>query len=191
MIRRRWAFTLIEVLIAMGLGVLLLLGLQRIVIHAYRAAQMVESEETANARASFPFSMLAADLAGLPAGAGFVLGGRSLTFRTLSALQSDSIAARHTVNVRYTWEPDGSDELALLRTEWELEAEPEDSVAVTIAQGLQRASIEIFDGQGWHGRWPLRTARAAGAVRLRLERGDTSGMRVMRLKPMRWRRHSD
>lgn len=191
MSRRRRGFTLIEVVIALGLGVLLLLGVQRIVVHAHRAAQAVEAVENAEGRESLPFSILGGDLASLPAGASFVLRDAALEFRTLNALQSQRMAARHTVNVRYSWRQAESGGFRLLRTEWELDRAPGEKTGFPLAVGRTRVSFEIYDGQRWHQRWPLRTRRSARAIRLRLERRDESRERVLPLKPMRWSRHND
>ena len=184
----RSAFTLIETVIALGLGVLLLLGVQRIVIHSYKTALFLELTESAEAELANPIELLTTDLNSRPAGSGFALRDRVLTFQTLNAMQSDRLAARHAVVVRYALKDD-HESVAVTRSEWETNQTSHDATEVMIGSDLDDAAIEIFDGQRWHDRWPPQTPRSAKAVRIRIEVNGSTKSKVIRLAPFRWRRH--
>jgi type II secretory pathway component PulJ len=189
----RRAFTLVEVVVALGLGVLLVVGVQGLIVQAYRTSRTLEDRAQAEAVTRLPLELLEQDLAGTMGG-DLVLTNQSLTLRTANAMQSQRIATRHVVHVRYraVQDPDGTWRLA--RQEWELDAPvPEaQSSGVVVAEGLAGVHFAAFDGRSWQGTWPPRVARRLLAVRGELTRENGAPEpRVFRMAPWRWRRHDE
>ena len=189
---RRAAFTLVEVLVASGLGVAVLLALQALLVNSYRTSVTLEQRAARAAVSQLPFELLQQDLESLPVGSGFRLADATLSFTTLNALHSTRVAARHTVVAIYVLDSDYAGRPRIRRREQELGTEITEDPGVILADNLQAASLSIFDGSEWHTSWPLRTPRRARAVRLRVV--SSSGQkheRIIQLTPLRWRRHDD
>lgn len=186
----RSAFTLIEVVVALGLGVVLLVAVQSMVVHAYRSSVAIEEEGAQRSFQDLPFELLAQDLANLPAGAGLSLRGQVLSFNTMNAMQSDCVVARHAVDIEYAIERSADGAVRLKRLERELDEQRAPAAGVTLAAQLESASIEIFDKGTWHDTWPLPTPRTAMAVRLTITWPDGEPQQqIIRLAPLVWRRH--
>jgi prepilin-type N-terminal cleavage/methylation domain-containing protein len=187
---RRPAFTLIEVVVALALGVTLLVAVQGLVVQAYRTGVQIEGRAARDATRMLPFVLLRQDLTNRPTTGGLWLQNGVLSFTTLNAMQSARVAPRHAVSVRYACERTGDGASRLLRREAELGRDDRAGAAVVLADGIAAATIDVFDGQSWHDRWPLRVARQARAVRIKLtwSSGKTE-TQIIRLAPLRWRRH--
>lgn len=186
------ASTLIEVVVALALGVLLLAGVQGIVLGAYRTATVIENQSFADARRQLPFELLRTDLQNQPAGGGLTLRGGVLWLHTMNALQSARVAARHAVGVHYRIEPAADGLCRIVRVEQELGQAFDPETGVVLADNVERAAMEVYDGRRWHSQWPLPTPRSARAVRLAIEWGP--GQReecTVVLAPLRWRRHDE
>jgi hypothetical protein len=190
--RRSVAFTLIEVVVGLGLGVVLLVAVQGIVVHAQRAGAALERRAAEAAVQALPFELLVQDLDSRPAGGGLSLRDGELSFTTLNALQSARIAARHVVAVGYRVERIGAGSCRLTRRERELGEQASDETGVVLASGLARAMIEIHDGRTWWDHWPLPTPRPATAVRLTTQRPACEPReQVAPVAPLRWSRHDE
>jgi len=190
---RRWAggfgFTLVEVVVALALGVTLLVAVQALVVTSFRTSVEIQSRSAAQAARELPFDLLGPDLASLPAGGGFTLGYGGLTFTTLDSLHSQRLAARHAVVVRYRGEQ-AAGRVRLVRQEREVEDQRFSDSGVVLTQDATAIHLEILDGRSWHDRWPLRTARTPAALRLTIEGPEGESLvHVFPLQPMRWRRH--
>jgi len=186
------AFTLIEVVVGLALGVVLLAAVQRIVVGAYRTSGNIEQRSAADAARARPFQLLAADLQDRPAGGGLTLHDGVLTLPTLHAMQSPRVAARHVVSVRYRLEPAARGSFQIGRAE----REPDDDVwtgaGVPLAEGVATVTIDVFDGERWHPEWPQSVPRMARAVRLTIEWSTGQrAERIVPLTPLQWRRHDE
>lgn len=189
---RRPAFTLIEVVVALALGVTLLVAVQGLVVQAYRTSVQIEDRAARDATRTLPFALLGQDLASRPTTSGLWLQNGALSFTTLNAMQSTRVAPRHAVSVRYAYERTGDGTSRLLRRESEPGRDDRTGATVVLADGIATATIDVFDGQGWHDRWPLRVSRQACAVRIKLTWSNGEAKtQIVRLAPLRWRRHDD
>ncbi len=188
----RSGFTLVEVLVGMALGVLLIVTVQSLMIHVYRTGATLEREWHEEALADLPFELLAADLASRPAGGGLSLTEGALTIQSLNSMESQRAAARHAVQVRYSLDRQRPRAQRLTRNEAELDADGVPETSVELASELIGATIEIYDGQAWHVRWPLPSGRAPRALRLTLVDQDGSRReRLYLLAPRSWKRHDE
>lgn len=187
----RTSFTLIEVVVALGLGVVLLVAIQSLIVHAYRVHATLERQRSADERDALPLALLEQDLTQRTAGGDLTLAEGNLVLDTLSALQADQLVARHAVMVRYSTQHSEHDDLRLLRQEREPGQEPA-VPPVVLAAGLTAVTFELFDGQKWHRTWPPPVSRAAGAVRVVLTwRAGAPETKIFQLTPLHWRRHDE
>ncbi len=187
---RHCAFTLIEVVVALALGVLLAAGVQSLTVHAFRTSAQLQREHTLAARRELAFILLEQDLATLPS-PGVVLSAGGLQFTTAAALQSDRTVTRNAVDVRYVVEPDRSGRQRLLRIEREPGA-ASGPAGVELATALKTAQFAVFDGGDWLAVWPTGVPRAALGLRVRLEWPDGQALeRRLALAPWHWRRHDE
>jgi type II secretory pathway component PulJ len=190
--RRPPAFTLLETVIALGLGVLLVAAVQSLVLHAYRAAATLEEQEHAAARTRLPFELLEQDLSGIVGQV--TLADGELAFTTTNALESERPVVRHAVVVRYQTKSVSDDALCLTRQERELGVDEETNPlgGAVLASGLAAVQLAVGDGQGWHTAWPKPVPRAAWALRMTLTWPDgRTQERTFRLAPWHWRGHDD
>lgn len=184
------AFTLVEVLIGLALGVILLIAVQSLVVHAYRVSVSIGERNARDAARELPFELLRQDIEALTRTGNLTLEHGVLSLGSLSAMQSQRIAPRHAVRVRYAPALTGTGAYRLLRIERELGDDSEARTGVVVASDLQSITFEVFDGREWHGTWPPRVARRPQAVRLRIVDGRGQlRERIVRLAPQRWRRH--
>jgi len=190
--KRGHAFTLVEVLVGLALGLLLVGSVQSLVLGSYRLANAVEVRTSAARQGQLPFELLSADLESLPAGGGLALRDGTLTFSTLNALASPRLATRHAVGVAYELEAGSGASQQLVRRERELGEDSTPGATVVLAAGLRSIAIDVFDGRQWQSRWPLPTPRAARAVRMIVEhQSGQRDERIIQLAPLEWRRHDE
>lgn len=188
----RHGFTLIEVIVALGLGLVLVFAAQSLAMYAHRAARAIETRDTARSMRELVPGLLAQDLANLTAGCGIVLAENTLALSTVHALQSPRLAARHAVAVSYVTRPRDDGRVDIVRREQERGSPAPDQPGVVLASGLQAARWAVYDGQTWQMRWPTGVPRAARAVRTTLEWSDgTRCQQVLPLTPLVWRRHNE
>lgn len=188
----RRGYTLIEVLVALGLGLVLAAALQRFLVGAYRISRDLEADQRTAARAALPFELLAADLRNLPPGGDFALDADGLRFVTLNALDTGCTAARHAVRVRYSWAQAADARVRLRRAEQELTAVTAPGPGVLLTEPADRVVAEIFDGQHWQTRWPLPLPRRPQALRMTLTTTAARPYsRTVRLAPFEWTSHAD
>jgi prepilin-type N-terminal cleavage/methylation domain-containing protein len=194
-VRYKPGFTLIEVIVALSLGVMLAVAVQELLVRSYQAAYIVEQRETVSAVSSLPLELIVADLAQRPAGGGIALQDGTLSLTTTNAMQSERIATRHVVAVSYQQQPDDNGHLRLVRREVELgeeEGEGAEQPGVLLAESLRAIEFEIYDGRTWHSTWPPRVPRSPQAVRVTITHSSGERQqRVIRLAPMTWRRHDE
>jgi prepilin-type N-terminal cleavage/methylation domain-containing protein len=184
------AFTLVEVIVALALGLLLLAGLQGMTVQAWRTANTLERQQTERDRRALVFDLLAADLAALPPVGGVEVAGSRLRLVTLHAMSAGRDAARHAVDVTWTTRGAPTDRLELLRSERELGAEKPDADGCVLATDVVALNCEVFDGSRWSATWPPPAPRSPVALRIMLQRsGAQPEQRVFRLALWSWRKH--
>lgn len=184
------AFTLVEVLIGLALGVVLLIAVQSLVVHAYRVSVSIGEQSARDAARELPFELLRQDLDALTRTGNLTLEHGVLSLGSLSAMQSQRLAPRHAVRVRYAPALTDTGAYRLLRIERELGDACDVRTGVVVAGGLRSITFEVFDGREWHGTWPPRVTRRPHAVRLRIVDGRGQPReRIVRLAPQPWRRH--
>lgn len=185
------AFTLIEVLVALGLALLLALGLQSLTVNTYRHARALEDRTETAARLALPLELFRQDLSHLTLTTALTLQHNGLSVATTSSMTSQRSAARHAVEVRYIAVEQGG-RWRLTRQEREPNVSGRWSGGTTLAGGLKGVVVEIFDGSAWHRTWPLPDLRPARAAHLVLDHVDgTTQCATVLLDPPRWRRHDD
>ncbi len=185
---RASSFMLIEVLVALGLGALLTVGIQALLVHVHRTSVELELHQQAAARRELPFVLLGHDLDALLTAGDVTLIENTLRLTTVNSLQASRLAARHPVSVRYAIARDGN-ALALTRTEAEVTA-PMPAGGVRVGRDLAAMHLAIFDGRDWQTAWPLATPRPAQALRISIEFADHSrNERIYPLAPRQWRHH--
>ena len=188
--KRLTAFTLIEMVVALGLGILLLVVVQQMTVQAYHTARIVQDRADEATVHGLPVTLLREDLAQLPPGGGVRLEECVLSLVTTNALQSQRVATRHAVTVAYRVAPSDAIGLQLVREESELGKARRKSSGVILVTGLQQVDLEVFDGRQWHRRWPLRMSRSATALRITIQWPNGERQQsVLRLEPLQWRRH--
>jgi hypothetical protein len=187
---RRPSFTLIEVVVALGLGVVLMVGVQRLTVQGYRAYAVLQQRQAQAGRYTLACELLGQDLAQLLSVGSLALRADTLSLTTGNAMQSTRVATRHAVVVRYAAVRCGDNRFRLLRDEHELGQESLGGSGVVLADGLTAVTWEVHDGQSWHTLWPLPVPRAARAVRVGLQWADGhQEQRVFALAPLHWGRH--
>ncbi len=187
---RGGGFTLVEVLVALGLSVVLLGAVQGLLVQIARTSAALARQGADDARRELPLTLLGQDLAQLLAAGSLSVHDQRLSLTTLNSLQAERLAARHAVEVRYAAAPAADGALQLLRQEWELGQSPPEDGAVVLSSDVAALTFEVFDGQRWQTQWPPSVPRAAGALRVVCRwRDGTVAQRVFRLAPLAWRRH--
>ena len=185
-------FTLVETIVALGLGVLLLVAVQRVIVHVCRTTVAIEQLEASELRQALPFELLAADLDHRLPGDELALGARVLRFGSAHALQNPHPVPRHAVQVAYETRITDNSGLTLERTEWEIGAARVRENAVELSNQLKAVTFEIHDGRAWHQTWPPAVPRSACLLRMTLQWTDgTVRSRTFRLAPPRWSRHHE
>ncbi len=184
------AFTLIEIVVALALGVTLLVAVQGLVVSAFRASDEIERHAVHAAARTLPFDLLRQDLESQPAGGGLLLADNVLRLTTLNALRSSRPAARHAVTVQYAVEPSGSGLFRLTRRENELGKRNRKQPGVILADEISEVTLDVFDGRQWRDHWPPRIARTAYAARITIVWSDGERrQKIVRLSPLPWSRH--
>ncbi len=184
------AFTLVEVVIALTLGVTLLVAVQGLIVGAYRTSDEVERRAADNAAHALPFELLRLDLENRPAGGGLMLADNALRLTTLNTLQSSRLAARHAVKVQYTVEPSNDGLHRLTRREGQLGQRGQRHPGVILADGISEVTLAVFDGREWRDRWPPQITRTAYAVRFEVTWPDGEQEQlIIPLAPLAWSRH--
>lgn len=185
----RAGFSLVEVVIALGLGVLLVAAVQTLVVQAYRTSQRMQADERFAELRRLPLELCRADLAGQPIVGGLELRDGVLTLETLCDLEGNTAAVRLAIQSRYRTQSDGA-ELSVVRAQRPMRDPRGWSANVVIASGLKSFEVDVSDGQRWHPRWPTPTPRMPRALRIRLEGMD--GVRLEEVFPvgtLLWKRH--
>lgn len=182
------SFTLVEVLIALALGVLLALGVQSLTLGAYRVSTQIQKEAAHAAARCLAFDILAQDLSNLPAGGGIALGNGALVMTTLNSMAAQRPVARHAVTVQYRILTNAVTGKRLVRWEGPLGSEPLADSGVSLTDTLQSAEFKVFDGQKWQSTWPPATPQVARALRVSVTwTGSDQDERIVPLTPLRWR----
>jgi hypothetical protein len=187
---RSRSFTLVEVAVALALGVLLAAATQVLVVRAYRASQLLEKEDMQAAALRLPFELLRGDLLAQPSAGGIELRDGVLTFLTLCDLEGGSHATRHTVEVRYRAESAG-ESLVLRRAQRTIGNDAKWLSGIVAAKGLKAVSLAVFDGQRWETTWPPSVGRPARGVRVILTGRSSESTETIPLGPCAWRRHDE
>ena len=186
------AFTLIEVVVGLALGVLVVGALQSLLVHSYRVADTIQRRTDETARNSWPQELLRQDLLSRPAGDDLILRDSSLQFTTLNALQSPRIASRHAVTVRYRTECTEDNRLRLIRQEWEIGSKPPERGGVVLTDDVTAWEIAVYDGRQWCTAWPSSIPRPAYAVRVHCGGpNDMETHEVIQLVPLAWKHHGN
>jgi hypothetical protein len=185
------ATTLVEVVVALALGVLLVTGVQTLVVRSHQTARALETENADRERDRLPLELVRQDAAALPVTGSLELREGTLRMTTLCDLEAASERIRHAVDVRYHSVRE-SDGLALRRAQRDVGLDVPWSNGVAIAKGLQAVRFEIFDGQRWETSWPPSTPRATRAMRIALTwAGEKKSEHVIALGPLHWRGHDE
>lgn len=182
----RSAMTLIEVVIALALGVLLVAGVQVLMVRAHQSAKIVRAQVAESQVRDGWTALLQCDLANLATTGNLALKNNELVLATLNNLDPKSARARSTVAVRYRRESDGTlsrSQRGLTDEEW-----PEGAV---LLRGLHSLTLEISDGQCWSGAWPRQhmNQRARGLRITWTLAGHPEIQRTMPLAELHWGRH--
>lgn len=184
------AFTLLEVLIALGLGAMVMVAVQSLAVHTFRVHETIRSSARDSAIARLPDVVLQQDLANLPLGATIELQDGVLRFDTLASLHDDRAAARVPVHVSYSAEGRAG-KFALVRSERALQAEEETATEVILLETSQPVEISVQHRTHWLDalREPL-AVQDIGAVRIRLAGEQSQPTAILiPVHPPAWRHH--
>ncbi len=183
-------FTLVELLVALALAALLIAVVQRVLLHLRRSSARLEATQPKDRSTAAALRLLRQDLENLPVGGAIELHEGRLAFVTLSALQTQRLAARQAVAVEHIWEA-SADGWRWRRRERALDAPPVPG-GILLADGLREVAVEMFDGRQWQSRWPMATPRAARMLRMRFGlRAPEDPAVLISIRPLACRRTDD
>lgn len=180
-------FTLVEILVALALSGLLVMGLQAMLVGARRAERRLAARTAAGRSSAVLADWLHQDLENLTAGSQPQLQDNQLLLTTVNSLRSQRPTPRAAVNVRYRLVPVAQGELRLERSEWDFgtDAPPQ---GVPLGPELRASQWQVFDGRQWVQRWPPPTPRPGRALRWNWQISDgNSGQVIIPLAPLMWR----
>lgn len=185
------AFTLIEVIVALALSGLLVVGLNGMSVGAHRAAGTVQQRSEQVRRSSHFGNLLRDDLDNRSPGNEVTLNSGHLRLSTMNSLANQRMTTRHGVEVEYALESGAADNGVLLRREWELSQEP-GTDGIPVLKGIKSVRFHVFDGQKWLDAWPPPVFRPGRALRIDIAGADGKPRtEVIALSPIRWRRHDE
>lgn len=198
--RRRSGVTLLEVLVALALGVLLAAGVQTMVLRAHQVHEELRQRDQESRRTSAWRDLLRSDLAAMTTRSAFSLHDGRLELTSLQDLAADSWKTRSTVWVTYTAVPVGPALRLTRRQSRPSQSDPAPQEATSagssselaLVDGLRSVTFEVFDGRQWHAEWPLPAARRGLALRVLLQRDTAIAEELLvPLLPARWKRHDE
>lgn len=183
---KRSGLTLIEVTVALALGVLLVAGVQVLTVRSYQTAKSLRTEITNTQSQEGWLCLLRTDLLNQTATGNLSLQNDELVITTLNDLEPTSLCTRSTVAVRYRREADGF--LSRTQRDVAVESWPD---GVCVLPKVKKIDFEVFDGQFWHGQWPLpHMSRRAIGLRILIETEEGAASEViLPLSAMHWSRH--
>lgn len=161
---RRVGLTLIEVVVALALGVVLVVGVQTLTVRAHHAARHLRAQEASTRRTEALHDLIRTDLLSMPSVGNMAVRDGELQVTTLNNLEPDSSRTRQTVSVRYrAVENTGSYPLERAQRNARQEQWPAGAV---LAPYVQAVTFDVHDGRSWQTGWPPQTlSRPAGGFR--------------------------
>ncbi len=178
------ATTLIEVIVALALGLLLVMTVQSLAVSAHRTHTIL-SERIATTRSTRVIEeVLRYDLSNLAAPVGVEIRDGRLTIGSLLRLSSERQAARERASVTYALE-----EGALVRLERESTKEDAFVARVVVAGDISRFEALVHDGQAWRATWPTQVPRAVRAIRVIVTDAKRTHAVTVPISPIKWSRH--
>jgi len=160
---KKRGLTLLEVILAMGIVAMVILGVQGLYAYGLHCRRVADEEGSRAQSARGALSALAADLraasgVGVFSGSSGQMGFASCPGRPGPA------------GLRYVGFSVSGNEL--IRREWPRGAGSENSE--TLIDNVARFELQFFDGHSWSESWTGRQGRLPRAVRIRLDLGKTS-----------------
>ncbi len=178
------ATTLIEVIVALALGLLLVMTVQSLAVSAHRTHSILSDRIASTRNSRVVEEILRYDLNNLAAPVGVEIRDGRLTIGGLLKLSSDRQAVRERISVTYAVE-----DATLVRLERE-SAEEEPRVARFIAGNeVSRFEALVHDGQAWRATWPTQVPRAVRAIRVIVTDTDQTHAVTVPISPIKWGRH--
>ncbi len=188
----RRGFTLIEVVVAMALGVLLLTAVLGLVVRSRQLHDRFMQQARGQDLLAAPLRILADDLRAAGPGAAIDLRDGSLTFDTVNAMHSTRLVPREQTRVRFALVPDAGHAARIVRMEHPRGAfDGPDAASMPLGGSVEELQIRAFDGREWHAErrteaaWPV----VAIAVEIRFEPQDEVTRHVFPIRPPPWRHH--